>query len=81
MRTYTPTTEFITPPENQGQIVTRSYAYAAEDGVIIEHEYDASDRTTRYYAYEDGDKDGSEWDPWNGVPALGASLGECRVSE
>lgn len=77
MSTYTPTTKFVTPPENQGQIVTHSYAYAAE-GVIIERVHDASDRTTRYYAYKD---DGSEWDPWNGVPALGESLGECQVSD
>lgn len=35
MKTYTPCTVFITPPECQGQGVTYSYALAEED-VILE---------------------------------------------
>lgn len=69
---------FDVSPENQGQIVTVSYAWA--DGVIIERVYDASDRTESMTAYEDGDQDG-EWDPWNRTPKLGKALGSVEIIE
>lgn len=80
MKTYTPTTIFTTPPENQGQIVTVSYALAADDEAIIESIYDASDRTQGYRAYAYADDDDGDWAPWNGAPALGECLGQCLIA-
>jgi hypothetical protein len=80
MKSYKPTTTFITPPENQGQIVTVSYALAADDELILVRTYDASDRTTSYDAYaypEECDQD--SYDPANGEPELGAYVGQCSV--
>lgn len=81
MKTYNPTEKWITPPENQGQIVTVSYSLDADAEVILESIFDASDRSQEYraYAYPDGD-DGS-WEPWNGIPSLGKYLGPCEMSE
>lgn len=70
--------DFITPPENQDQIVTRSYAYDAESGVIVQFTHDARDGTVRFDAYADPD-DGSDFAPWSGTPSLGEYLGECEV--
>lgn len=79
MQTYIPTTAFITPPENQGQIVTRSYALDQDELVIIEKIHDGSDGNVTYHAYAYPDSDYGEWDPWNGSPETGDYLGECRI--
>ncbi len=59
MKTYIATSAFLTPPENQGQIVTVSYALDAEAEVILEKIYDASDKSLEYqaYAYPEDDDD------------------------
>ena len=58
---------FHTPPENGGQIVTESYACDAENNQVVMRQYDASDRTTEYYASRAlVDDDG---DYWNGAPS------------
>ena len=80
MKTFCLTTDFITPPENQGQIVTVSYALAADEEAIIERTHYASDRTTRYDAYSYPENDDGDWAPWNGAPELGDHLGECSIS-
>lgn len=81
MKTYTPTTRWDTPPENQGQILTCSYALDSDAEVILEKIYDASDRTTEYRAYKYPVDDDGEWDPWNGTPELGRALGTCEIEE
>ncbi len=81
MKSYSPTEKFITPPENQGQIVTCSYSLDADAEVIIENIYDASDRTQIYRAYAYPRNDDGTWEPWNGVPELGRSFGECQIRD
>ena len=58
---------YITPPANQGQIVTVSYC-AIEDG-IIERTYDASDRSESYrYAYWGAVQ--GDYEPQNSAPRV-----------
>ena len=45
--------KFHTPPQNQGQIVTESYA--CNSNTIFCRRYDASDRTTTYYVADVAD--------------------------
>ena len=56
---------WITPPENQGQIVIVSYAGA--DGTVYRQTFDQSDRTAEYHASRALVDD--EGDYWNGAPA------------
>ena len=79
MRTYTPTTAFITPPENQGEAVQRSYALDGEASVIIERVYDGGDGTTKYRAYDYPRRDDVSWELQNGTPSLGRYRGECQI--
>jgi len=79
MKTYSPTDKWITPPENQGQIVTVSYNLDSDAAVILESIYDASDRSQEYRAYAYPENDDGEWSPWNGTPALGKCLGQCEI--
>lgn len=81
MNTYIPTTTFITPPENQGQAVERSYALDADAGVILERVYDGGDGSTTYYAYDYPEDDDGSWEPQSGAPSLGTQRGECQVNE
>lgn len=62
MKSYIGT--FLTPPENQGQIVEVSYTMI--DGEVIRKTFDQSDRTTQY-AISDG-LEGDEGDYQNGEP-------------
>lgn len=55
---------FHTPPRNQGQIVTVSYA--AVEGNVIQQIHDASDGSIRYYISEMLEDD--QGDYWNGEP-------------
>lgn len=71
--------DFLTPPENQGQIVEVSYA-CTED-YILECTTDRSDNSTKIVAYQypaDGSEDGGI-EPWNGVPNLGRRAGLVRL--
>jgi len=78
MKTYTITSDFITPPINHGQTVTVSYGLAADDEAIIRRTHDASDGTVIFeaFGYPRGEQD---WAPWNGEPTLGRKLGKCLV--
>lgn len=71
--------QFHTPPENQGQIVTYSYAYC-ENG-ILEHCYDGSDREESYALYEDPlyESEEENTDPWSGVPELGEEIWTLNI--
>ena len=70
---------FVTPPENQGQAVTRSYA-CTED-YILEKTYDASDNSVSIEAYEwPEDVEEGEWGPQNGTPRLGRRLGPIEFA-
>lgn len=80
MNAYTPTEKWVTPPENQGQIVTVSYSLDSEAEVILERIHDASDGTTEFRAYRYPARDDGSWEPWNGTPKLGRSLGKCEVT-
>lgn len=62
---------FVTPPENQGQIVLVSYGCDAEH--IYERVFDQSDRTTTVNVYEHDDED-EDWSPWNAAPSLGEKI-------
>lgn len=62
---------FVTPPENQGQIVLVSYGCDAD--YIYERVVDQSDRTTTVRVYEH-DEDDEEWEPHNGAPSLGDQI-------
>ena len=79
MITYYPTTKFVTPPENQGQIVIVSYALDADAEVIIKRTHDASNNSIRFDAYSYPDDDSGEWTPWNESPELGTHLGQCKI--
>ena len=72
--------EFITPPENQGQIVTVSYALDDTAFAVIEKIHDAADNTTIYIAYEYPDVLYLFFQPWNNAPNLGKKIGECSIS-
>ena len=81
VKTYNPTEKWVTPPENQGQIVTVSYSLDSDAEVILESIYDASDRSQEYRAYRYPADDDGEWTPWNGTPALGKCLGACEIEQ
>jgi len=57
---------FHTPPEYQGQTVTRSYA--KNEGYIFEISADASDGSVVVKAYTATE---GAFEPWNRVPDLG----------
>lgn len=61
------------------EIVTVSYSLDCGAKVIIESVYDASDRSQEYYAYRYPKNDDGSWEPWNGAPRLGKSLGRCQI--
>jgi hypothetical protein len=67
---------FITPPRNQGQIVTRSYAIGDDGETIVEECHDGSDGSRTLTAYAAPD---APFEPWNEVPKLGRRLGPCRI--
>ncbi|MEW6169628.1 MAG: hypothetical protein AB1651_18340 [Pseudomonadota bacterium] len=79
-RTYRPTTDFVAPPEEQGQIVQRSYALDAEAEVILCRETDYSDGSQTIVAFRYPDDD-SEFQPWNVAPSLGRLIGPCIVTQ
>ena len=62
-------TVFHTPPEYQGQAVTRSYAQHEE--YIFERIDDASDGSSAVNVYLATEGD---FEPWNRTPALGELL-------
>lgn len=69
-----------TPQSERGQIVQSSYGIDIDYEVIVERRFDASDRTTKYYAYRYHPEDtGDEWSPAFETPMLGESLGRCCV--
>ncbi len=59
---------FVTPPENQGQIVLVSYGCDAD--YIYERSYDQSDRSTTIRVYDHAEEEG-DFEPQNGVPSTG----------
>lgn len=79
MATYHADKPFITPPELQGQIVDVSFSIDIESEVILTKTVDRSDGSTEYEAFVYPDSD-EEFEPWNGAPTLGRSLGVCSVS-
>jgi len=60
---------YFTPPENRGQIVTRSYAASGE--YIWELTVDGTDGSRVVKVYEGTEE---PFDPWNGAPSLGELL-------
>jgi len=56
--------QFHTAPEDQGQIVTVSYAMV--DGTVLRHTYDASDREERFARSQALAAD--QGDYWDGAP-------------
>lgn len=67
---------FVTPPENQGQIVEVSYGADWEQRVIVVRTHDSSDRTITYRAFNAAT---DRFEPWNEVPELGDEIGPCNV--
>jgi len=65
-----PHCDFVTPPENMGQIVTKSYVWieGEGEGYIVERIHDSSDNTTDYEIYYATD---GMFEPWNMAPELG----------
>lgn len=63
------TTGFLTPPQNEGQIVEVSYAWD-DKGNLYRRVYDASDRTKEFYIGKRSqvDKIPEDWLPVNGRP-------------
>ena len=80
MRTYTPTDKWITPPENQGQMVLFSYNLDSDAEVILVSIRNLSERTQEYHAYEHPVNDSGDWTPWCRAPRLGQSLGACDIA-
>ena len=78
MKTYEPSKPFITPPENGGQMVTESWSIDFGSEVYICRVHDGSDGSIKYEAFAYGEDDDA-FEPWNGVPDHGPSLGQCRV--
>lgn len=82
MKTYETTTDFVVPPEFQGQMVEYAYALCVDDvgyvDAIIERRKDETGKVT-YTAYEDWCPGSEDWGPQNGQPKLGRCLGECLV--
>jgi hypothetical protein len=60
---------FVTPPKNQGQIVTHSYAIDSEREEVVCRTHDASDQTTCYQVTGLDNLLG-EFSPWNREPAF-----------
>jgi hypothetical protein len=58
---------FTTPPRNQGQIVTISYAVDGENEQVVSRSHDASDGTESY-AVTALDNLVGKFEPWNSVP-------------
>lgn len=65
-------------PQDQGQMVTVSWAPAGQHG-CIRRVYDASDRTAGYTLHRWLANDGEEFEPWNGIVPV-AKRGK-RISE
>lgn len=63
--------KWITPPQNQGQIVVTSYAEA--NGMILERTYDRSTGRITDVAYRHPVR--GEFEPWQSVPKLGRRVG------
>ena len=57
---------WITPPENQGQIVEVSYSRDCPDGIGYERTLDRSDGSESIRPVRSPDD--CEWEPWNGTP-------------
>lgn len=72
LRCYDDVKSFITPPENQGQIVGVSYGCSTD--YIYERRYDKSDRTFTITAYAHPRQE-CDFEPWNKAPALGRRVG------
>lgn len=68
---------WIIPPENGGQMIEVSYASAGD--VVIERQYDRSDRTETLTAYRHSTV--HEFEPQNGRPKLGRRLGTAEIVE
>lgn len=67
---------FVVPPECAGQMVSRSYA--CTETAILERRYDRSSRTETIEAYRWPAGDAG-FDPQNGTPELGESLGLVEI--
>ena len=67
---------FITPPENQGQMVEVSYA--STETYILQKTVDRSRRTEKMMAYEW--PEGAEYSPQNKSPELGPLVGLAHIS-
>lgn len=64
------TITWVTPPQNQGQIVDVAYSFDAdEDGWLWERTVDRSTGDTHYRCWHCADND-SEWQPWNATPSI-----------
>lgn len=75
---------FTTPPQNQGQIVDVSYGIGClqigDPWCIVVRTFDSSDRSESFEAYDFHADGAGSWDPWNGAPELGDSLGPSEVT-
>lgn len=72
---YHPDSHFVTPPENGGQMVTYSWACDSDAEVLICERVEGLERSYEAFAWpEDG-----EFDPQNGTPETGDSLGPCLI--
>jgi len=69
---------WLTPPENQGQIVEVSYA-CTED-YILRCWHDRSDGETRITAYDWPAKD-EPFAPWQSVPSHGRRRGVVEITD
>lgn len=58
---------FATPPRNQGQIVTMSYACDGENEQVVCRSHDASDGAESYAVTPLSNLVGA-FEPWNSVP-------------
>lgn len=74
--TYHPDSHFVTPPENGGQAVTYSWACDSDAEVLICERQEGPERSYEAFAWPE---DGAEFDPQNGTPEAGDSLGPCLV--
>ena len=63
--------KFTTAPEDQGQIITVSYAADWENEQIIKHVFDGSDRSEYYETADACEMDG-DFEPHNGADNLRA---------
>ena len=73
---WTDDLNFVTPPENQGQIVIVSYA--CDSNHIYARVHDQSDRSTVVCVYEHPEID-EDWEPQNGVPSVGDLVTRVEV--